>query len=156
MPEAIREGDIPGVQLRRRRPLPISPAEAWLWLIEPERLGRWLADEAEVTLGTRGGLVLTILDPGGARLRERGTTREMSPPSRWLLDFTPESGRWGTSTRLELAVHPHESGAEIDIRQSGFQRLPLSLGLTAWETYRRRWWDALDRLEKACAPAATD
>ncbi len=44
----IREGDIPGIQLRARRRLAVDCAEAWRWLTERDRLERWLADRVEV------------------------------------------------------------------------------------------------------------
>jgi uncharacterized protein YndB with AHSA1/START domain len=148
MTEAIREGDIPGVQLRRRQVLPLPPEEAWRWLVEPALLARWLADEAEVELGTRGGLRLAVSDGG----RERGTTVEYAPPFRWVLAFERLDAGWTAATRLALAVHPHAEGAEVDVLQGGFQRLSLSLCLPAWESYRRRWREALDRLAAESTP----
>lgn len=151
MTEAIREGDIPGVQLRRRQALALPPEEAWRWLVEPALLARWLADEAEVELGVRGGLRLAGQDGGAAR-RERGTTVEYAPPRLWVLAFERLDAGWGAATRLALAVHPHAEGAEVDVLQEGFQRLPMSLCLTAWERYRRRWREALERLAAESAP----
>jgi len=147
MTEAIREGDIPGVQLRRRQVLALSPEEAWRWLVEPALLARWLADEAEVEPGTRGGLRLT-----GGEGRERGTTVEYAPPFRWVLAFERLDAGWTAATRLSLAINPHAEGAELDVLQGGFQRLPLSLCLPAWESYRRRWREALERLAAASVP----
>ncbi len=160
MTEAIREGDIPGVQLRRRQALAIPPAEAWRWLVEPALLARWLADEAEVDLGERGGLRLTRRERAGrdgdALWRERGTTVEYAPPHRWVLAFERLDAGWSAATRLALAVHPpadaDSGGAEVDVLQGGFQRLPLSLCLPAWESYRRRWREALERLAAESAP----
>ena len=153
MTEAIREGDIPGVQLRRRQVLPLPPEEAWRWLVEPALLARWLAGEAEVELGARGGLRLTgwqgAAGDGG---RERGTTVEYAPPFRWVLAFERLDAGWTAATRLTLAVHPHAEDAEVDVLQDGFQRLSLSLCLPAWETYRRRWREALDRLAAESTP----
>src|SRR5262249_24162389 len=78
--EAIREGDIPGAQLRRRQRLPVAREEAWRWLVEPAKLVRWLADEAEVEPGPTGGLLLSgaspRVDPPPAPWRERGKTVE--------------------------------------------------------------------------------
>jgi uncharacterized protein YndB with AHSA1/START domain len=156
MTEAIREGDIPGVQLRCRQALALPPEEAWLWLIEPARLARWLADEAEVEPGPRGSLRL-IGDGSGsgeagraaAAVRERGTTVEYAPPRRWVLAFERLDAGWTAATRLALAIHPHAAGAELDVLQGGFQRLPLSLCLTVWEGYRARWRAALRRLAAA-------
>jgi uncharacterized protein YndB with AHSA1/START domain len=151
MTEAIREGDIPGVQLRRRQALALAPEEAWRWLVEPALLARWLADVVEVELGVRGGLRLAGHDEvaGGAARRERGTTVEYAPPQLWVLAFERLDAGWGAATRLALEVHGRAGGAELDVLQSGFQRLPLSLCLTVWESYRARWRAALGRLAQA-------
>ncbi len=147
MPEAIREGDIPGVQLRCRQALPISSAEAWAWLVEGAKLALWLADEATVEPGPQGSLALS-----GAGRRERGKTLVWAPPRQWVLAFEHLDAGWTAPTRLTLAVHPSPEGAEIDVLQHGFQRLPLSIGLTVWEAYRRRWRTALARLVEATSP----
>ncbi len=151
MPEAIRQGDIPGVQLRRRQDLPLSPQEAWRWLVEPDLLVRWLAGEAEVSEGElrlQGNLSLPA-DPDPSVWRERGRTIEQVPPRLWVLAFERLDAGWTAATRLTLRVHPHPSGSEIDVLQDGFQHLQLSIGLTVWEAYRRRWRDALARLAEA-------
>jgi len=147
MTEAIRQGDIPGVQLRCRQALPLPPEEAWLWLVEPPRLARWLADDAEVEPGPRGSLALV----GAGGVRERGTTLEYAPPRRWVLAFERLDAGWGAATRLALEIHPRAGGSELDVLQSGFQRLPLSIGLTVWESYRARWRSALARLAAVAA-----
>lgn len=147
MAEAIRQGDIPGVQLRRRQALAIPPGEAWRWLVEPDRLARWLAEQAAVVEGPEGVVQLSRGDT-----RERGRTLEFSPPKLWVLAFEQLDAGWTSATRLTLRVHAVSSGvaeaegSEIDVLQDGFQRLPLSTCLTVWETYRHRWRDALARL----------
>jgi uncharacterized protein YndB with AHSA1/START domain len=140
MPEAIRQGDIPGVQLRRRQDLALPPAEAWRWLVEPEKLALWLADEAEVNpreLRLRGAEPL---------FRERGRTVELAPPRLWVLSFERLDANWPAATRLTLRFHEAPGGSQLDVMQDGFQRLPLSLCLTVWEAYRLRWKGALARL----------
>jgi uncharacterized protein YndB with AHSA1/START domain len=153
MTEAIREGDIPGVQLRCRQPLAIPPAEAWAWLVEEGKLALWLAEAAAVEPGPQGSLVLT--GGAGPGRRERGKTLAWAPPRQWVLAFEHLDAGWTAPTRLTLAVHPHQEGAdpaaEIDVLQHGFHRLPLSIGLTVWEAYRRRWRSALARLADAVA-----
>lgn len=141
--EAIRQGDIPGVQLRRRQDLTLPPAAAWRWLVEPEKLALWLATEAEV-------------NPGELRLRggeppfsERGRTLELTPPHLWVLAFERLDANWPAATRLILRVHEAPAGSQLDVLQDGFQRLPLSICLTVWETYRLRWKEALARLAEA-------
>lgn len=141
MAEAIRQGDIPGVQLRCRQALAMSPDEAWRWLVEPERLARWLAERAEVVEGSEGELRLS-----GSRIRERGRTLEFVPPKLWVLAFEQLDAGWTSATRLTIRIHASPRGSEIDVLQDGFQRLPLSTCLTVWETYRRRWREALSRL----------
>lgn len=144
MTEAIRQGDIPGVQLRRRQALAISSEEAWRWLSEPDRLALWLARSAEVA---EGEIHLT-----GEGFRERGRTIEIVPPLLWVLAFERLDSGWTSATRLTLRVHTVPSGSEVDVLQDGFQRLPLSACLTIWETYRRRWRDALTRLAQLAVP----
>lgn len=157
MPEAIREGDIPGVQLRRRQRLAVSREDAWKWLVEPDKLARWLADEAEVEPGPAGGLLLrgtsSRVDPPPAPWRERGRTVELAPPELWGLSFERLDANWLAATRLILRLYAVPGGSELDVLQHGFQRLPLSIGLTVWESYRLRWRTALARLAAAVESA---
>ena len=144
MPEAIRQGDIPGVQLRRRQALAVSAEEAWRWLSAPERLALWLAEQAEAG---EGEITLT-----GEGYRERGRTIDIVPPKLWVLAFERLDSGWNATTRLTLRVRALPAGSEVDVLQDGFQRLPLSACLTIWETYRRRWRDALSRLAEVAVP----
>lgn len=141
--EAIRQGDIPGVQLRRRQDLSLPPPDAWRWLVEPEKLVLWLAHEAEVDPGPSGEIRLLAGEPPW---RERGRTVELAPPALWVLSFERLDAGWAAATRLTLRLHPVPGGCQIDVMQDGFQRLPLSIGLTVWEAYRVRWREALARL----------
>jgi uncharacterized protein YndB with AHSA1/START domain len=140
MPEAIRQGDVPGVQLRRRREVALPLEELWPWLVEPERLARWLADEIAVD-----GAALRLASPG--RRAERAEMLEQEPPR--LLRFTFERDGWGASTRLTLRLHRVLAGAEVDLFHEGFHRLPPALSLPLWEEHRKRWESALDRLAAA-------
>jgi uncharacterized protein YndB with AHSA1/START domain len=151
MREAIRQGDIPGVQLRRRQELALPPDEAWLWLVEPARLCLWLAEEAIV-----GEREILLQSPGtrGETRRERGRTLEIVPAAVWVLAFEPLGAGWTAPSRLTLRLQPAPGGCELDVLQQEFQRLPLSLCLTAWESYRARWRAALARLAAATAAAS--
>lgn len=151
MVEAIRQGDIPGVQVRCRQPLPLRPEEAWRWLVEPEGLTRWLGDRAEVEPGAGGGLTIACDDEEGQALEERGRTLEISPPERWVLSYQRGGAGWPAATRLTLEILPAPGGCELSILQHGFQHLQLSACMTIWEFYRRRWRRALERLARACA-----
>ncbi|MES1245528.1 MAG: hypothetical protein ABUT39_28240, partial [Acidobacteriota bacterium] len=91
MSEAIRQGDIPGVQLRRRQALAVSPDEAWRWLTEPDRLALWLADRVE-----SDGEEMTLRGPAGD---ERARTLESSPPALRILAFEKLGEGWTAATR---------------------------------------------------------
>jgi uncharacterized protein YndB with AHSA1/START domain len=144
MAEAIRQGDIPGVQLRRRQALAVPPEEAWRWLTEPDRLALWLAERVE-----SDDEEVRLSGPAG---EERARTLESSPPGLRILAFEKLGEGWPAATRLTFRVHPAGSGCEVDVLQDGFQRLPLSSCLTIWEAYRRRWRDALARLAEVAVP----
>jgi uncharacterized protein YndB with AHSA1/START domain len=152
MPEMIRQGDIPGVQLRRRQDLAVPQEEAWRWLVEPDKLALWLGREAEVVEGPGGSLLLT----SDAGERERGRTVEVVPPRLWVMSFERLDAGWPAATRLTLRLHRIPGGlpggSQIDVLQDGFQRLPLSAGLTIWEAYRLRWKNALQRLALLTTP----
>lgn len=154
MTEAIREGDIPGVQLRRRQRLALPREEAWKWLTEPAKLSLWLAEEAELEDGAlllRGSS--SRVDPPAGSWAERGRTVETVVPEVWVLAFERLNAGWPAATRLVLRLHPATEGCEIDVLQQGFQRLPLSTGLTVWESYRTRWRTALARLAEVAGSA---
>ncbi|HKI05918.1 MAG TPA: SRPBCC domain-containing protein [Thermoanaerobaculia bacterium] len=157
MPEAIREGDIPGVQLRRRQALALPCEEAWPWLVEPGKLALWLADEAEMEAGAEGSLSLRgsgpRVDPPAGPWRERGRTVELISGQVWVLAFERLDAGWPAATRLALRLLPAPGGCEVDVLQQGFQRLPLSTGLTVWESYRTRWRTALARLAEVTRPS---
>jgi len=150
MTEAIRQGDIPGVQLRRRRALAAGPAAAWPWLVEPALLARWLAEEARSE--APGELLLAGTGERGEPWRERARTLTLVAPRLWVASFERLDSGWPAATRLQVQIHPagdRVGEVEVDVLQEGFQRLPLSICLTAWESYRRRWRDALERLAAA-------
>jgi uncharacterized protein YndB with AHSA1/START domain len=150
MVEAIRQGDIPGVQLRRRQALTLPPEEVWRWLVEPEKLALWLAEEVKVEPGPEGSLDLSgttpRVDPPPGPWREHGRTLDFAPPTLWVLAFERLDAGWSFTTRLTLRLSRTPGGSEIDVLQQGFQRLPLSTGLTTWESYRERWRRALGKL----------
>jgi uncharacterized protein YndB with AHSA1/START domain len=146
MPEPIRQGDIPGVQLRCRQLLPIDTETAWSWLTEPVRLTRWLAASARIDPGPPAILHLETVEEDGTRLRELGTTLDRDRPRLWSLAFQQPDAGWPVATRLTFELLPHGDGCELSVLQEGFEHLPLSDCLTIWEAYRRRWREALGRL----------
>lgn len=146
MVEAIRQGDIPGVQLRCRQVLPLPVEEAWRWLSEAERLEQWLAASAQVESGDGGWMRLTGEDEAGVPRTEVANTQHWQPPSRWVFTFEHQDAGWPTPTRVTVELTDLPQGSELSVLQDGFQNLPLSTGLTIWEAYRRRWRTALATL----------
>lgn len=146
--EQIRQGDIPGVQLRYRHLLAAPMQEAWTWLTETERQRRWLADRAEPESGTQAVLLLESADPAGSTQRERLVTVTTDPPRTWVLDLQNLDGTWPVPTRVTFDLTATPDGTEISVLQTGFAHLPLSDCLTIWETYRRRWRHALATLSQ--------
>ena len=148
MVEAIRQGDIPGVQLRCRQLLAATPDESWSWLTDRATLERWLADGVEV--GENGSLRLRSRADAG-ELEESAELIEEEAPRRRSFAFERLGQGWPTKTRLTFEITPTPTGTEISVFHEGFQNLPLSVGLTVWEAYRRRWRSALERLAGAIA-----
>lgn len=146
MVEQIRQGDIPGVQLRYRHLLPAAPQESWTWLTEPRRQALWLAERAELEADSRGPLLLETTDKAGHTQRESLVTLTSDPPRKWVLDLANLDGKWPVPTRVTFELTGMPDGTELCVLQTGFAHLPLSECLTIWEAYRRRWRTALSTL----------
>jgi hypothetical protein len=137
----IRQGDIPGVQLRCDRELPIPGWELWAWLTRTDRLERWLAESAWIE-----GDELRLESHFEAQpLRELGRTIHRVEDRLWVLAFERLDDNWKMATELRLEVFDGQP-ARLSVLQRGFERLSLSHCLSVWEFYRRRWRAALDRL----------
>lgn len=147
-PDGIRQGDIPGVQARRRRTIPAPAETLWRWLREPQRLAAWLDAEVEPVAGS---LEITGRDRRGPYVDSLEIIEER-PPLLLGARLRRLSPRWPEATRLvfEISRQP-EGGAEISILHAGFEQLPLSECLTHWEDQRRRWQRALERLADLAA-----
>ncbi len=144
MTEAIRQGDIPGVQLRCRIDLPASPGEVWQRLIEPAGLETWLCEQATMPTAA-GGDFRWIGCFGLEEPRvEEGAILALDPLRGWLASVRQPD--WPAVTRLQVDLEPMAGGCEVSVLQNGFEHLPLSISLTVWELYRRRWRSALERL----------
>jgi uncharacterized protein YndB with AHSA1/START domain len=145
MSEAIRQGDIPGVQLRCRQGLDLEPEVAWPYLVEAAKLEQWLC--ARVVAAEGAPRRQTSWE--GAFDLDSGATEIVSPvaaePPQRLVSSLAQPG-WKAATRLEFELLPRDRGCEVSVLQNGFEHLPLSQSLTVWEAYRRRWRAALGRL----------
>lgn len=146
MSEAIRQGDIPGVQLRCRTRLDLPLAQAWAWITEAGKLERWLATRAQVILDPQGRCSLHHESADGTVWNEEGETLEVDPPHRWVMAFRRVDEAWPVATRLTIELFERAGGCELSLLQEGFEHLPLSDCLTIWENYRRFWRAALAKL----------
>jgi len=152
MPHAIRQGDIPGIQLRCDARMATSRQELWRWLTEVDPLRLWLANEVDLLADGEFRLAGEAAD-GSARIeRARPIAREEGR----LLVFSFErlEDGWTSATKLSFELSG-ERPCALSVLQQGFERLALSRCLTVWEFYRRRWRAALERLESEIAAAST-
>lgn len=151
----IRQGDIPGVQLRYDERFDLTPEELWRWLAEPERLRLWLAAEVEPRPDGEDGWVLRDRDEAGGTLVEEARTLAREEGRRWMAVFERKDEEWANATRLSFEIRG-DGPCELTVRQQGFERLNLSDCLTVWEFYRRRWRAACERLGAAVATTGGD
>ena len=79
---------------------------------------------------------------------EIARTVAIDRPRRWVFDFERRGSGWSRATRVTCEAVDRVDGCELSIFHEGFQHLPLSLCLSAWEEYRTRWARALERLER--------
>lgn len=151
MVEQIRQGDIPGVQLRCRQDLAVSPAEAWEWIATTDRLSRWICDEAvSEDSAPQQSWRLHNTDSADAPPVESLLVLERAAPHRLILALKRLDPDWPVATRLTIDLAANTAGCEISVFQEGFEHLPLSDCLTLWEAYRRRWRHCLTRLAALC------
>ena len=143
MPHAIREGDIPGVQLRCDVTLAASREDVWRWLTESERMQLWLGDE--IVILEEGEFELRGCTGDGGELLERLRTVSQESGQSWVMAFERLDAGWERATRLSFELSG-ERPCQLSVVQQGFERLSLSRCLTVWEFYRRRWRGALERL----------
>ncbi len=153
MPHAIRQGDIPGVQLRCDAQLGASRQEVWRWLTEIDRLRLWLASEVEPVGDDELRLTGEAAD-GSVRI-ERARTVAQEESRLLVLSFERLEDGWVSATKLSFKLSG-ETPCGLSVLQQGFERLALSRCLTVWEFYRRRWRAALERLDTEISRASTE
>lgn len=101
-----------------------APREVvWSIVTDPEHIGRWLSDSAEVDLRPGGELVIRWDQHGTAA----GTVERVEPPDvfafRWV---TPEPDRApgaseGYFTLVEFQLHTEGEGTLLRLVESGFE-----------------------------------
>ncbi len=87
--------------------VPASPEEAWEAITDPERLGEWLGDDAEVELRPGGDLRIDL--PDGERT---GFVEEVDEPRRFVFWWSePEQ----ESSRVEIELEPEQEGTLVRV-----------------------------------------
>ena len=131
------------------RHIEASPETVFAFFTDPEKLTRWLADEA--TLDPRRGGVCHQIHIGqdGKRYSMRGEFVEVSPPERvvftWGFENEDMDLRPGAST-VEVTLEPRDAGTWLKLVH---RDLPES----ERGDHDAGWGTMLDRLAAAVAPA---
>jgi uncharacterized protein (TIGR03086 family) len=127
---------------KRTAELPVSPAEAFALITEPERLRRWQAVSAYVDLRAGGAYRFTVV-PGHTAA---GTYREVEPGRRIVFgwgwegsaDLPPDA------STVVVTVEPADGGSRVTLVHEG-------LDLEQAASHAEGWKHFLDRLETLAA-----
>ena len=103
-----------------------APLETvWQVVTEPEHVGRWFSDSAEIDLRPGGEAALTWDEHGTAQAR----VERVEPPHffsfRWARPVGAEP-RKGNSTLVELRLSAEGDGTRLRVVESGFRELEWS------------------------------
>lgn len=115
-----------------------TPETLFRYLIDPERLGRWLG--AVVASDPRPGGALRI-DMAGQGAVLAGEVVEMVPNQRVVFTWGEESGAHveqmpAGSTTVTIELHPVEGGTEVTLRHADIPGAPFREGaLAGWRYY---------------------
>jgi uncharacterized protein YndB with AHSA1/START domain len=87
--------------------VPASPEETWEAITDPDQLGEWLGEDAELEL--RPGGDLTIRFDDGER---SGFVEEVDEPRRLVFWWSAEEAE---STRVEIELDPEPDGTRVRV-----------------------------------------
>ena len=103
-----------------------APVEAvWAIVTEPEHVGAWFSDSAEIDLRPGGDVVLTWEEHGSVRAR----VERAEPPHRFSFRWARPVGaepEKGNSTLVELTLSAEGEGTRLHVVESGFRELDWS------------------------------
>jgi uncharacterized protein YndB with AHSA1/START domain len=91
--------------------VPAPAEETWEALTDPERLGEWLGDDAELELEPGGELEIQVGDE-----RRTGFFEEIDPER--LLVFWWRRGEDDDASRVEIELEPEPEGTRVRVVES--------------------------------------
>jgi uncharacterized protein YndB with AHSA1/START domain len=101
------------------------PERVWAVVTEPEHVGRWFGDSAEIDLRPGGEATLTWDEHGSVRARIEKVERPHLFSFRWARPVGAEP-REGNSTLVEFYLTAEGEGTRLHVVESGFQELDRS------------------------------
>jgi uncharacterized protein YndB with AHSA1/START domain len=108
-----------------------APLDAvWSIVTQPEHVGGWFSDAAEIDLRPDGEGVLTWNEYGGFRLR----VERVEPPHAFAFRWARPAGaepRAGNATLVEFTLSAEGAGTRLRVVESGFRGLDTSEEETA-------------------------
>ena len=103
-----------------------APLETvWAIVTEPEHVGAWFSDSAEIELRPGGDTTLTWEEYGSVRARVEKVEPPTSFSFRWARPVGAEP-RTGNSTLVELSLSAEGEGTRLRVVESGFRELERS------------------------------
>jgi uncharacterized protein YndB with AHSA1/START domain len=96
----------------------------WAVVTEPEHVGSWFSQSAEIDLQPGGEMTLTWAHYGAARAR----VEKVQPPHEFAFRWartTESAPREGNSTLVEFTLTAEAGGTRLHVVESGFRELEL-------------------------------
>jgi uncharacterized protein YndB with AHSA1/START domain len=131
-------------RLEREILIDAPPDIVWSVITEPEHLGTWFGDSAEIDLRPGGELLLRWDGTGG---RVQGRVERVEPPRvfsfRWIRDEE------GNSTLVEFSLSAEGETTRLTVVETGFQELawPEERKQKDADAHRAGWKQELGELE---------
>jgi uncharacterized protein YndB with AHSA1/START domain len=102
-----------------------APLEVvWAVVTEPEHVGSWFSESADIDLRPGGEMTLTWVEHGAARARVEKVQPPHSFAFRWARSAESEP-REGNSTLVELTLTAEAAATRLRVVESGFRELEL-------------------------------
>ena len=91
--------------------LPATPDDAWEAINDPEQLGEWLGDAAELDLRPGGELAIAV----GGEGERRGFVEEVDAPHRLVFWWSADDAE---ASRVEIELEPEPAGTRVRVVES--------------------------------------